>query len=195
MGSKFFYRLVRPAGVLAALAGATGVVALGLLAVPAPRAHAQDSSAAPQSTAAGDSAQNTADMGLVRAAINADRVDILNSYLGLTDTEATAFWPLYKEYRTELNKVSDDQMNQVGNYLENRDKLSDDQAKKITENLLNARKKKVDIQKGYLGKFAKVLPGKKVARLYQLENKVDAVLAYAAADRIPLVPVSAGATQ
>ena len=47
----------------------------------------------------------------------------------------------------------------------------------------------MDIQKGYLGKFAKVLPGKKVARLYQLENKVDAFLAYQAATRMPLVPL------
>jgi hypothetical protein len=180
-------RTVRPGGALAALAMAAVLSAVP--AVTAPRAHAQDSSAAPQSTAAGDTAQNMADMTLVRAAINADRVDILNSYLGLTDTEATAFWPLYKQFRADLNKVSDDQVKLVANYLQSRDTLSDDEAKKITDGLLNSRKKKVDIQKSYLGKFAKIIPGKKVARLYQLENKVDSVVAYEAASRIPLVPL------
>jgi len=192
MRSKIVSRLVRPAGALVALAS---TVVLGLSVVTT---HAQDAAAqsnAAQSNAAGDNAQNMADVALVRAAINAERVDVLNTYLGLTDAEGTAFWPLYKEYRDELNKVNDDQVKLVGNYLQSRDTLSDDEAKKITEGLLKDRKKKVDIQKGYLGKFAKILPGKKVARLYQLENKVDAVIAYEAADRIPLVPASTGATK
>jgi len=192
MRSKIVSRLVRPAGALVALAS---TVVLGLSVVTT---HAQDAAAqsnAAQSNAAGDNAQNTADVALVRAAITAERVDVLNTYLGLTDAEGTAFWPLYKQYRDELNKVNDDQVKLVGNYLQSRDTLSDDEAKKITEGLLNDRKKKVDIQKGYLGKFAKILPGKKVARLYQLENKVDAVIAYEAADSIPLVPVSTGATK
>jgi hypothetical protein len=152
-----------------------------------PPVRAQDNS---QATA---TAQNMSDMEIVKAAINAERTDLLANYLGLTDAEASAFWPLYKQYRDELNKVSDDQVKLVGSYLQSRDTLSDDEARKITEDLLGDRKKKVDIQKGYVGKFGKVLPGKKVARLYQLENKVDAVLAYEAADRIPLVPVNAAA--
>jgi hypothetical protein len=184
MRSTVVSRIVRPAGALVAL---TGVVLLGLCAT----ARAQDTTP----TASGDNAQNMADAALVQAAINADRVDILNSYLGLTDAEGTAFWPVYKQYRDELNKVSDDQVKLLGSYLQNRDTLSDDDAKKITDGLLNDRKKKVDIQRSYLGKFSKILPGKKVARLYQLENKVDAVIAYKAADSVPLVPVSTGATK
>jgi hypothetical protein len=151
-------------------------------AAPSPAARAQDASA---------SAQTQSDIELIRAAINANRVDLLANYLQLTDAEATAFWPLYKQYRDELNKVSDDQVKLLQQYLQNYDTLSDDAAKKLAEGVQKARKKKVDIQRGYLGKFGKVLPGKKLARLYQLENKVDAVLAYEAADRIPLVPVAA----
>jgi len=184
-------RAVRPAGALVALAS------VGVLGTSVAATHAQDAAPAPQSnqsTAVGDNTQNMADAALVRAAINAERVDVLNSYLMLTDAEGTAFWPLYKQYRDELNKVNDDQLKLVGNYVQGRGTLSDDDAKKLTEDLLNTRKKKVDIQKGYLGKFAKILPGKKVARLYQLENKVDAVLAYEAADRIPLVSVQSAAT-
>jgi hypothetical protein len=35
--------------------------------------------------------------------------------------------------------------------------------------------------------FAKVLPGTKVARFYQIENKLDAVVRYEMAGQIPLV--------
>jgi hypothetical protein len=41
--------------------------------------------------------------------------------------------------------------------------------------------------KFFLPKFRKVLPEKKVARYYQLENKINAVVEYELAKQIPLV--------
>ena len=45
----------------------------------------------------------------------------------------------------------------------------------------------IKLKKSYLSKFKAVLPPKKVARYYQLENKIQAVIAFQLADRIPLV--------
>jgi len=38
-----------------------------------------------------------------------------------------------------------------------------------------------------LSKFRKVLPETKVARLLQIENKIDAIINYGLADAIPLI--------
>jgi hypothetical protein len=46
---------------------------------------------------------------------------------------------------------------------------------------------RVTLMKSFLPKFRKVLPEKKVARYYQLENKIDAVVNYGLARQIPLV--------
>ena len=43
------------------------------------------------------------------------------------------------------------------------------------------------MRRTYFGDFTKVLPGKKVARFYQIENKMDAVIRYDLADEIPVV--------
>jgi hypothetical protein len=43
------------------------------------------------------------------------------------------------------------------------------------------------IRESYLKQFSKVLPGLKVARFYQIENKLDVVVRYEMAERIPLV--------
>jgi hypothetical protein len=148
--------------------------------------HAQEASAGEKAAIA---AQAQSDAAIVRAAINAERVSIINDYLGLTEAESTAFWPVYKKYRTEVSAVNDEKGKLITNFLQNYNTLSDDDARKLTESYVSANRKKVDIQKGYIGKFAKILPGKKVARLYQLENKVDAALAYEVADSMPLMPV------
>ena len=41
--------------------------------------------------------------------------------------------------------------------------------------------------RAYVDDFSAVLPGRKVARFYQIENKMDAVLRYELASRIPVV--------
>ena len=41
--------------------------------------------------------------------------------------------------------------------------------------------------KSYVPRFQKVLPAKKVARLYQVENKVRALVNYQVAQDIPLI--------
>ena len=43
------------------------------------------------------------------------------------------------------------------------------------------------MKKGYVKKFKKVLPAKKVARYYQVENKLDAIIDVDLAREIPLV--------
>jgi hypothetical protein len=43
------------------------------------------------------------------------------------------------------------------------------------------------LRQSYLPKFRKVLSEKKVARYYQLENKVEAVIEYDIAKQIPLM--------
>ena len=65
--------------------------------------------------------------------------------------------------------------------------LSDDKARKLMENYLDAEADRLEVRRAYLGKFAKILPGRTVARFYQIENKMDAILRYDLAATIPVV--------
>jgi hypothetical protein len=51
----------------------------------------------------------------------------------------------------------------------------------------------IDIRKRYVRKFRKVIPETKLARFYQIENKLDAITNFALARQIPLVPQGAPA--
>ena len=46
---------------------------------------------------------------------------------------------------------------------------------------------RLGIRREYLDDFAAVLPGRTVARLYQIENKIDALIRYDLAREIPVV--------
>ena len=65
--------------------------------------------------------------------------------------------------------------------------MSDDVAKKLLDDSLSIDSDHQKLRQSYLLKIRGVLPDKKVARYYQLESKIDAVLEYEMARRIPLV--------
>ena len=55
------------------------------------------------------------------------------------------------------------------------------------EDYLAAEAERVQVRRTYLPEFLKILPGRTVARFYQIDNKMDAVLRYDLAAGIPVV--------
>jgi hypothetical protein len=53
--------------------------------------------------------------------------------------------------------------------------------------MVNIESLRVKLNKTYLPKFRKALPETKVARYYQIENKINAALYSEFAEKIPLV--------
>ena len=104
-----------------------------------------------------------------------------------TEQESDVFWPLYREYRGDIDKVVDRQVDLILDLAKDYETLSDDKALAMMEDYLEIRMEILDIRLDYMKKFNKILPGKKVARFYQIENKLTAVIDYDLADEIPLV--------
>ncbi len=123
----------------------------------------------------------------VRGQIQADRQVVVAANLGLTEQEGKTFWPLYREYRTEMAKLGDRMSALIVDYAKNYDKMTDEQAKKMLAESLAVQKEEAALKQAWVPKFEKVLPGKKVARFYQIENKLDLLVRLALAKDIPLV--------
>jgi hypothetical protein len=60
-------------------------------------------------------------------------------------------------------------------------------AKNLLDDSLSIDSNHLKLRQSYLAKFRGVLQDTKVARYYQIENKIDAVVVYELAKRIPLV--------
>jgi len=113
---------------------------------------------------------------LTRQKIETNRTEIIQEGMELTDTESTAFWPVYRQFRVEKNKIGDDMVKLIDEYLHSYENLTDDQAKKIVDDWFKLRERALKTDKSYVEKFRKVLPQKKVARLYRLEFAMDSVI-------------------
>jgi hypothetical protein len=75
----------------------------------------------------------------------------------------------------------------ITDYAANRDKLSDEQATAMLDEYLSIQSDELAVKKKFIRNFEKVLPPKKVARFYQIENKLDAVIRAEIAEVVPLV--------
>jgi len=124
----------------------------------------------------------------LRADIQADRQAVVAANLGLTEAEGEAFWPLYREYRAEMaKKVGDPMQKLIQEYATIYDSATDEQAKAMVDQMMAIGHDELKLKESYLGKFRKVLPEVKVARFFQIENKVDTLIRLELADSIPLI--------
>jgi hypothetical protein len=126
-------------------------------------------------------------MAIVRDAIRAQKKVLIADNMQLTEAEATAFWPVYEEYQNAMKPLVDRTVKMIQDYAANYETMTDEAAGALLKEYMGIQKEQVKIKETYLPKFQKVLPMKKVARYYQIENKVRAVVDYDLADQIPLV--------
>ena len=120
------------------------------------------------------------------------RLEIVRSELRLTDEESSAFWPLYAKYRDEIDAIQDRYAAMIQEYLRRYDDadLTNEYADELIETFFSVRYQRLGVQKKYLPEFRAVIPALKVARLFQLENKLNAEIDAQLALAVPLVDPS-----
>ena len=126
-------------------------------------------------------------MDIVKEKIRTDKKLFIATNMQLTESEAKTFWPIYETYQTELGQLSDREIKLIEEFVANFETMSNDVAKSLLDDSLSIDSAHLKLRQSFLAKFRAVLPDTKVARYYQLENKIDAVLEYELAKRIPLV--------
>jgi hypothetical protein len=140
-------------------------------------------SAADKATAEAPQTQETILLDTIRA----NRKALVAVNLGLSPEQEKNFWPVYDRYQKEINANGDRVVAVVDEYTKSFHDLSDERATQLMDSYLSAEAERVQIRRSYLAEFVKILPGRTVARFYQLENKMDAVIRYDLAEAIPVI--------
>ncbi len=103
--------------------------------------------------------------------VEALKIAFLTNKLELTSKEAQAFWPLYNEYNTKIDKLRKSKKSDFDELKNKGENLSEKELEIFMNEIFATRQKELDLQKEYFEKYSKVLPMKKVALLYQAENQ------------------------
>ena len=123
-----------------------------------------------------------------RELLKSGREELVREELHLTESEVAAFWPIYEQYRGDIERVRDRQAKMISRYMEAywAAELNDELAKDILDEQFAINSALLKVEKRYVRRFRKVLSAAKVTRFYQLENKLDAEVDISLANLIPL---------
>src|SRR5262245_31572406 len=105
-------------------------------------------------------AQARTEIEVTRADIQTDRKAIVAANLPLSEAQASAFWPVYREYRGEMDVVGDRTVKLLTDYAASYETLTDDKASALVTEHLNIQKELLKIKSKYAPRFDKVLPPK-----------------------------------
>ncbi len=133
------------------------------------------------------SAQTQADEEeLVKSLLQTGKKAIIVDNMGFTEDESRAFWPVYNEFQQAKQKLNERTLKAVKDYMENYETMTNEKAEAFLREYLAIEKERTDLKSAFLPKFIKVLPAKKVARYYQLENKIETIVKYEFVKEVPL---------
>lgn len=107
-----------------------------------------------------------------RDRVESEKIAFITKELQLTSDEAQKFWPVYNQYSKEREELRKHRRESI----QVTETMTDAEAEKSVENMLSYRQKEIDLQRSYFEKFLSVIPGKKVAKLYNAEEKFKRML-------------------
>lgn len=135
-----------------------------------------------------DDDKTTSDMEILRQKITADKKLLVANNMNLTEAEAKAFWPIYDAYQEELQQINERLTKVINDYATafNKGAVLDDTAVQLIDEAIAVEMAEANLKRKYVPKLREALPGAKVARYIQIENKIRAIIRYELADLIPL---------
>jgi hypothetical protein len=124
---------------------------------------------------------------LLRSDLRSQKVAIITALMDFTEAEDARFWPVYREYETELTKVNDDRLALIKEYAGNYEKLTDEAADRLARGTLDVEGRRSGLKARYYDRFKSVLSPKAAARFLQIENQMLLILDLQIAASLPIV--------
>ncbi len=124
----------------------------------------------------------------LRADLKADRNAIIAEEMKFTEKESEGFWPIYRNYRAEVQRVTDRIVELVFEYTDLYPNVPERKAGEMLKEYTRVEADLLSIKRKYLKKLGKVLPAAKVFRFAQLDNRFDLGTRLALAAWLPVMP-------
>lgn len=132
-----------------------------------------------------------ADLGatieMVRSVAALERKTVIAGGLELSGDTGAAFWQLYDDYVADKKRINDRLVKLITDYAANVDAMTEDFAASVVDDHMDIQGDMLKLRKRYMRRFGKLLTPLALARFYQIENKLDAVLNVQLAQGIPLI--------
>jgi hypothetical protein len=131
-----------------------------------------------------------ADIELLRSDVRADKAKIMGVMMQLDDKDAAVFWPIYREYESELAKLYDEKVAGIMDYADHYLQMTDAKADDLATRALQWEDRRTELKKKYYERFKKSLSPITAARFLQVENQLLMLVDLQVASSLPIIEAS-----
>ena len=125
-------------------------------------AVALTTSGAMAQTAATTQGDIDTDIALLRSDVQAQKTDIIAHSMQLTDAQAKAFWPLYRDYSHQQQVIGDQRVQLIKDYAAQYDTMDDAKAEALMNRWLSYDDAKTKLRSEYYPQFRNAIGAKQV---------------------------------
>ena len=135
--------------------------------------QSKNSPAKTSATAQGPEELNTREyIILLRKDVNAEKAKLLGSVMQLDAEDAAKFWPIYRDYEAELNKLNDLRVANIREYVRTYEEMSDAKADELMQNAMAYQKQRNELLAKYYARVKDQLGAITAARFVLIEHQL-----------------------
>ena len=165
----------------------TRAILAALALLTAGNAAAQD-----QARAATDGNDQTLNLSayaeLLRSDVRSQKVAILTEVMGFTEAEDAAFWPIYREYDSEMSRLGDERVALIEEYAANFSTLTDTVATTLAARALDLESQRNAAKARCYERVKAKLSPRTALRFLQVEHQLQLLIDLQIAALLPVAP-------
>ena len=123
---------------------------------------------------------------LLRSDLRTQKVAVITQIMGFSDAEDQAFWPVYRQYETDLARLNDERLQVIDTYARNYTSLNDATANDLATRTLDLEARRAALKQKYYAQLKTVMSPKTAARALQVENQILLLLDLQVAASLPI---------
>ena len=109
---------------------------------------------------------------LLRSDIRVQKVAIIAQVMQFSEAEEAAFWPIYREYDTEMAKLGDERVALIADFARNYDTLADPVADRLAKTALDLEARRQAVKAKYYERVRAALKPRTALRFLQVEHQL-----------------------
>jgi hypothetical protein len=124
---------------------------------------------------------------LLRSDLKTKKEAIIKEDMQLTPQQAAAFWPIYKNYDAEQNKLIDQKRAVFQDYAQKFMTMNDQKADQIAQKVIALDDQRLALRKKYYQLMKSAIPTVLVVRFFHVENQIQSLMDLQIDSTLPIV--------
>ncbi len=124
---------------------------------------------------------------LLRSDLKSGKAQVMATVMQLDAGDAAKFWPVYKDFETELSRIGDQVLGAIKTYAANYDNMKPEVADGLAGKLLDLERQRNELKKKYYLKFKTATDAITAMRFLQVENQLERLIDLQIASELPVI--------